>query len=100
MIKNAPDMKVRLSATLRQKVESAARQNNRTMNAEIAVRLEQSFREERQLVSSATALPNSDQEKRLSSLEKAVIGIIFDDRWDQTADRLAALEKRLSDQST
>lgn len=46
MKQNPPDMKVRLSALLRQQVEEAARANNRTLNAEIVSRLEHSFQEE------------------------------------------------------
>jgi len=43
MDKTPPDMKVRLSADLRRKVEDAARLNNRTLNSEIVFRLEASF---------------------------------------------------------
>ncbi|WP_333822431.1 Arc family DNA-binding protein [Pinisolibacter sp.] len=43
MSQNPPDMKIRLSAELRRKVEDAARQNNRTLNSEIVFRLEHSF---------------------------------------------------------
>ncbi|MEO9337218.1 Arc family DNA-binding protein [Mesorhizobium sp. SB112] len=39
----APDMKLRISVELRQKIEEAAKQNGRTMNGEINVRLEASF---------------------------------------------------------
>lgn len=38
-----PDMKVRLSLELRRLVETAAKQNRRTLNAEISSRLEASF---------------------------------------------------------
>lgn len=38
-----PDMKVRLSLELRRQVETAAKQNRRTLNAEISSRLEASF---------------------------------------------------------
>jgi hypothetical protein len=97
MLRNAPDMKVRLSADLRQKIERAAERNNRTMNSEIAARLEQSFREEGSAVS---PLPSTDHEERLGKLEQAIITMIFDDRHEVLASRLAALEKRLSEQST
>lgn len=43
MIELAPDMKLRISVELRQKVEEAAKRNGRTLNGEINVRLEASF---------------------------------------------------------
>ena len=43
MSQTPPDMKVRLSAELRRRVEEAARENNRTLNSEIVFRLEASF---------------------------------------------------------
>jgi Arc-like DNA binding domain len=95
MIRNAPDMKVRLSADLRQKIERAAVRNNRTMNSEIAARLEQSFREEGSAVS---PLPSTDHEERLGKIEQFVISMIFDERHDALASRVSALEKRLGEQ--
>jgi hypothetical protein len=59
-IPNPPDMKVRLSADLRQKIEFSARDNNRTMNAEIGARLEQSFRKEGRAVSLVSS-PNLEE---------------------------------------
>jgi hypothetical protein len=82
-------MKVRLSANLRQKIETAARDNNRTMNAEIVARLEQSFREEGRAVS---PLQSPDLE-RLARLER--FSVVLDERMDRTAARLSALEKRI-----
>lgn len=43
MTTNPPDMKIRISANLRQQIEDAAKRNNRTMNGEIVARLEKSF---------------------------------------------------------
>ena len=83
LIPNAPDMKVRLSADLRRKIETAAKDNNRTMNAEIYVRLEQSFRKEGRAVS---PVQSPDLEKRLARLERFMESI---------ANRLSALEKRV-----
>lgn len=97
MTKNAPDMKVRLSADLRRDIESAARRNNRTLNSEIVARLEQSFREEGRAVS---PLPSPDQEERIAKLERAVFSLIVDERMDTMAAKISALEKRLSEQST
>jgi len=77
-------MKVRLSANLRQKIETAARDNNRTMNAEIVARLEQSFREELRAVS---PLLSPDLEERLEKLERFTVSVVVA--------RLSALEKRI-----
>jgi len=84
-------MKVRLSADLRQKIEGAARQNNRTLNAEIVARLERSFREEGRV---ASPVPAQYQEK-LDELEQLVLSGMFGPRWGAIEDRLSALEKRL-----
>lgn len=46
MNQTAPDMKLRISVSLRQRIEEAAKRNNRTMNGEITARLEQSFQVE------------------------------------------------------
>lgn len=64
-----PDMKVRLSATLRQKIEQAAKENNRTLNAEIAVRLEQSFVPKGMWLSKAKESSMLQMEKRLNDIE-------------------------------
>jgi hypothetical protein len=96
MIRNAPDMKVRLSADLRQKIENAAHRNNRTMNSEIVARLEQSFREESVTVS---PLPSTDHEGRLAKVEQVVISLLFDERHDGLESRVSALEKFVSDLS-
>lgn len=62
-------MKVRLSASLRQKIEQAAKANNRTLNAEIAVRLEQSFAPKREWLSKAKESSIIQMEKRLIDIE-------------------------------
>ena len=80
---NAPDMKVRLSAVLRRKIEAAARANNRTMNGEIGARLDQSFREE---VRAVSPVQSPDLEERLATLEGDM---------EFMANRLSALEKRV-----
>lgn len=43
MTQTPPDMKLRISADLRQKIETSARENNRTLNSEIVARLEKSY---------------------------------------------------------
>jgi hypothetical protein len=54
MTTNPPDMKVRISAALRQRIEDAAKRNNRTMNGEIVARLEKSFEPTRPELSALT----------------------------------------------
>jgi hypothetical protein len=83
-------MKVRLSADLRQKIEISARDNNRTMNAEIGARLEQSFRKERRAVSLVSS-PNL--EERLDNIERQLVDRLLD--VTALSDRLSALEKRV-----
>ncbi|WP_137871270.1 Arc family DNA-binding protein [Sphingopyxis sp. 2PD] len=69
MDKTPPDMKVRLSADLRRKVEGAAKLNNRTLNSEIVFRLESSFQ-------SPPVISETDRlgaiESRLSEIEIAL----------------------------
>lgn len=68
MTELAPDMKLRISLELRQKIEEAAKQNGRTLNGEINVRLEASFSSdplEAQLKRLA---------KRVAALERTVHG--------------------------
>ncbi len=43
MTQTPPDMKLRISADLRQKIEMSAKENNRTLNSEIVSRLEKSY---------------------------------------------------------
>jgi len=69
MDKTPPDMKVRLSADLRRKVEEAAKLNNRTLNSEIAFRLETSFQGQ-PVISEADRL--GAIESRLSEIEIAL----------------------------
>jgi hypothetical protein len=94
MIRNAPDMKVRLSADLRLKIEDAARLNNRTMNSEIVARLEHSFRAEDVAVS---PLPSAGYEKRLAQVEQVIMSMIIDARFDTLASRVTVLEKLLTE---
>jgi hypothetical protein len=85
-------MKVRLSADLRQKIETAARDNNRTMNAEIGARLEQSFREEGRAV---RPVQSPDLEERLEKLEGRVLDLLLKDPFETLTKRVSALEKRI-----
>lgn len=89
MTSNPPDMKIRISTALRQRIEKAAKANNRTMNGEIVARLEKSFETE-DVASDArskTALkrlmmigtPGAEQleghEKRIAELEIRVAAL-------------------------
>lgn len=89
-------MKVRLSADMRQKIESAAGRNNRTMNSEIVARLEQTFRGEGVTVS---PLPSTDHEERIGRIEQVIIAMLADERLDALASRVSALEETLGEQS-
>jgi len=64
-------MKIRISAALRQRIEEAAKRNNRTMNGEIVARLEKSFEPARPVLS---ALSEDDYDyiagKVLSRLQR------------------------------
>ena len=88
-----PDMKIRLSADLRQRIETAARNNNRTMNAEIGARLEQSFREKGRRVVSPVQSPGL--EERLEKLEGRLLDLLLEDPFGTLAKRVSALEKRV-----
>jgi hypothetical protein len=78
-----PEMKVRLSRELRLKIEEAAEKNRRTLNAEVVARLEETF--------------SSTIEKRVELIEQAMLGLIFDSRFQKTEDRLLDLETKLKD---
>lgn len=66
-----PDFKVRLPQSLKDQIEEAARQTNRSMNGEIVHRLEMSF---------AMATPLEEEVKRLAkrldAIERRVDGSI------------------------
>jgi hypothetical protein len=83
MVKTAPDMKIRLSPDLRREIELAATANNRTMNAEIVMRLEQSFRAESPAASKAAldalALARASAD-RIKVIEDA-LRAVCDDRF-------------------
>ncbi|MEC5291300.1 MULTISPECIES: Arc family DNA-binding protein [unclassified Aurantimonas] len=77
-----PDMKVRLSSTLRQQVEEAAKRNNRTLNGEIVARLEKSFAEEQ-----------GEHRTRFAWAKNAARSAA-DQRFAELEARVAALEKK------
>jgi len=98
MIRNPPDMKVRLSAELRQKIEDSARENNRTMNSEIVARLELSFRQRDHHTGAANKPLHSDHEERLLTLEKIVDHMMGEETG--LSNRMAIVEARLNEQSS
>ena len=81
------EMKIRLPVKLRRQIEGAAEDNRRKMNAEIVARLMQTFPE----TAGRTTVPVPDHDKRLSSVEAAVLGIM--DELETVKERLAKLEK-------
>ncbi len=88
-IASIPPFGLRLQPELKSKVEAAARANGRSLNSEIAARLDRSFRiaDDAEGVGSAAAL-----EKRIAALEQAVIGINCDERFDELGGRIRVLE--------
>lgn len=76
-------MKLRLSSDLRQNVEEFAKRNNRTMNAEIVTRLEQSFATDGTWLDTVNASPLVKAERQIAAAEARVM------------DRIEALEARL-----
>ena len=84
MEKTPPDMKLRLSADLRQKIESAARQNNRTMNAEIVMRMETSFAAGDNWLNRLNASPLIRAERQIMNTELRL------------SERIAELENRVA----
>jgi Arc-like DNA binding domain len=77
MIQNPPDMKLRISADLRQKIEVSAKENNRTLNSEIVARLEKSY-QPTNLRIFKNGDPNSPKgvEKRVAQLEVHVAKLL------------------------
>lgn len=80
-----PPFGLRMRPELKRRVEEAARAHNRSLNSEIVVRLEQSFRDESQ--PPATIPAGMDYEERLYALENLVKLII--------SRRLDAMDLRL-----
>lgn len=80
MKNRAPDMKVRLESDLRQKIEAAAEKNGRTLNAEIADRLERSFSTSgvNWIRLAKNSVPVEDFSSRLDALETKVALLLKD----------------------
>jgi hypothetical protein len=103
MREDSPDMKLRLAPELRQKIEQAAKQNNRSLNGEIAARLEVSFAAEARTepnrgasIANLGSLPEEpfqkaiiDLQKRVAFLESLVVKDLIK-IWESEAEKEAA----------
>jgi hypothetical protein len=73
MSREDPPMRIRLPVDLKRRVQDAAEDNKRSMNAEIVSRLEASFRQPKSLMARLTAAAKTtrldDLEKRVAALE-------------------------------
>lgn len=80
MKRTDPQFKLRLPTALKEKVDKAADNGSRTTSNEIIRRLEWSFAAEEAGASTTPAarltVPLPDHDKRLSSVEAAVLGIM------------------------
>jgi hypothetical protein len=90
-IASIPPFGLRMRSGLKRRLEEAAKANGRSLNSEIVARLEQSL---------AIPLPSPDLEKRLVQLEDIWANLLFDERLETLGNRLSALERRFSEQST
>ena len=88
---------LRLPDGMRDKIGAAARNNRRTMTAEIVARLELSFRQQDQQTGTGSTPLQSDHEDRLRALEEIVDHIMTEE--GALSSRMAIVEARLSKQS-
>jgi hypothetical protein len=90
MRKPTPDFKLRLPPELRAQVDTAAFENNRSVNSEIVARLEQSFRDDlerqKQALETIQASATIRTEKHLVALQAELSDV---------ASRLLEVERRL-----
>jgi hypothetical protein len=86
-IASIPPFGLRMQSGLKRRLEEAAKADGRSLNSEIVARLEQSF-------------ASPDLEKRLAQLEDIWANLLFDKRLETIGNRLSALERRFSEQST
>jgi hypothetical protein len=84
---NPPDMKLRLSPSMRQSIEDAAKHNKRTMTGEIIARLEWSFEEEKR---------RSSESPLFATLKKISKNSI-EERLVDYGQRIEALEAKVRD---
>jgi hypothetical protein len=87
-----PQLKLRLPAQLKKKLDDAARSARRLLSSEIVARLEASFEAEVPINTDNNVEPGPVYERRLSDCEKAHTALLsgFLDIWA----RLEALEKK------
>ncbi len=83
-VANITPFGLRLQPALKRRVEEAAKASGRSLNAEIAARLEASFQD--------GPLPGDDYERRISILEKTVFNIVMDERLNDLANEVADLK--------
>lgn len=94
-IANIPPFGLRMQSGLKRRLEGAAKASGRSLNSEIVARLERSFQEEGRPAQDLDKL-----DKRLEWLEDIWVNLMFEPRLDALANRLAALEERVGNQST
>lgn len=96
-----PDMKVRVSPELRSLIEAASKVSERTMNAEIAARLQWSFDNGYNATEETETVRKGAVARILASptirLEKRMIGVEakLENRIDELAEEIIALKDRL-----
>jgi hypothetical protein len=84
---------LRLRSELKRRLDAAAKANGRSLNSEIAARLERSFAVEE---GSSSAHPDPKLEERLAAIEQVVISVIADPRFDLLDQRVRVVEVALS----
>jgi hypothetical protein len=84
---------LRLRSELKRRLDAAAKANGRSLNSEIAARLERSFAVEE---GSSSAHPDPKLEERLAAVEQAVLSVIADPRVGQLDQRVRFVEAALS----
>lgn len=79
---NIVTLKVRVTAEFREKIATTAKENNRSMNAEIVARLEQSFNKvnthETEMYLMNVMV--KEQQKQIDQLQEMVKQLVFRDR--------------------
>lgn len=79
---NIVTLKVRVTAEFREKIATTAKENNRSMNAEIVARLEQSFNKvnthETEMYLMNVMV--KEQQKQIDKLQEMVKQLVFRDR--------------------
>ncbi|MBF0186581.1 MAG: Arc family DNA-binding protein [Magnetococcales bacterium] len=96
MARTDPQFKLRLPPELKQKIEQAAHENNRSMNAEMISRLESTLQEEKAAVQPVVAAPVSvevDTESVISALRESMEKIVREQGEARRDDTLGVLRE-------